>query len=106
MSDTTYEMLQVARDTLCAQVEQTKLALRSSQSIIGQAMAIDDNALAEGDNFEHFEAHDEAAGHVAASFQVAYERLVEAGAHLQDAVASYKQYLAKVQEKKDENNPV
>lgn len=106
MSETTDEMLCIARDTLCGQIEQTKLALRTSQRIIGEALAIDDNQLAEGDSFEKFQAHDEVAGHVSASFQAAYERLVEAGAHIQDSVVSYKQYLAKVQENTDENKSV
>ena len=100
------KLLQETCYTLGTQIAQTKSSLRLRQLAIGEELAKDDNALAEGENFEQFQAHDTAAANVAASFQAAYERLVEANAHLQDAVASYKQYLAKVQENTDENKSV
>lgn len=106
MSDFIDQLLRETRNTLGAQIAQTKSSLRLRQLAISEELAKDDNALAEGENFEQFQAHDEAAANVAAAFRAAYERMVEADAHLQDAVASYKQYLAKVQENTDENKSI
>lgn len=99
MSNEILFKLKMGLEPLMDKANEVKLSLDAQAEALLQTMADDDNALAEGDNFEQFTAHDKAVTTVSASLQAARERLVEAVAHITEARTTYARYVHNVMQK-------